>query len=74
MQMVPFTMKLEKHQAKILEAIAQKTHVPKAGLIREGIELVIQKYKEGVITPELRKLVDQGVQEDTALLRRLSKA
>ena len=72
--MVPFTMKLEKNQAKLIEAIAKKTHVPKSSLIREGVELVIQKYREEVITSELRQLVDQSVQEDIQLLCKLAKA
>lgn len=74
MNMVPFTMKLEKTQSKFLDAISKKTHVPKSGLIREGIELVIRKYQEDVITPELRQLIDKTVQEDIGLLRRLAKA
>lgn len=73
MNMVAFTMKLEKTQAKLLDAITKRTNIPKSSLVRQGVEFVIKKYQEEVINPELRKLLDKNLRQDLGLLKRLAK-
>jgi len=70
----PYSLNIEASQLKLLDEISKRTHVPKSALIRKGIEMVLQQTSEDVLTPELRKEIDQMLHEDRNLLNRLAQA
>ncbi|MBI2069034.1 MAG: ribbon-helix-helix domain-containing protein [Elusimicrobia bacterium] len=74
MELKPFTTKLDKKTIDALKALSLKTRIPQSELVREGIALVLRRHAEDVITPYLRTEVEDLLQEDRNLLRRLSDA
>lgn len=70
----PYTLKIDSKELKILEEVSERTHIPKSALIRKGIQLVILQTSEDVLTPKLRREIDQLLHEDQVLLNRLAKA
>lgn len=72
--MKAMTLKLEEHQLKLLDKVSRATHIPKSALVRKGIDLVLRQMKEEVISPELRREIDELLTEDYELLKQLAKA
>ena len=70
----PISLKLEERQVKLLEQISKATHIPKSALVRQGIDLILQRMKEDVISLEVRKEIDSLLKDDRDLLKRLSDA
>lgn len=68
-----FSTKLPKEQLKAIKKLSEKTRIPQSELIREGIHLVLLRYEEDVVTPQLRKEIDSLLQKDAKLLERLAK-
>ena len=68
------SLKLDPKQLRMLLKLSQETHVPKSSLIRQGIDLVLRKAGEDVISSELRREVDAVLTEDRGLLKKLAKA
>ena len=68
------SLKLDERQLKALDEVSRATRIPKSALVRKGIDLVLQQAKEDVITADLRREIDDLLQEDSRLLKRLSKA
>ncbi len=71
--MKPISLKIEKNQLELLEALAKETHISKSRLIREGIDLIIRKHKEDIVSSDLREEIDILIKEDKELLIKLSK-
>jgi hypothetical protein len=72
--MKTISLKLEDRQIKLLDAVSRATKVPKSALIRKGVDLVLSQAKEDVVTADLRREIDELLDEDTKLLSKLSKA
>ena len=72
--MKTISLKLEERQIRLLDAVSRATSIPKSALIRNGIDLILLQAKEDLITADLRREIDELVEEDRQLLRRLSKA
>ncbi|HSE40349.1 MAG TPA: ribbon-helix-helix domain-containing protein [Acidobacteriota bacterium] len=72
--MKTISLKLEDRQIKLLNAVSRATRIPKSALIRKGVDLVLSQAKEDIVTADLRREIDDLLQEDRQLLRRLSKA
>jgi len=72
--MKAMSLKLEDRQLKLLEQVSRATHVPKSALVRQGIELILLRAKEDVVSADFRREVDALVSQDRDLLRRLAKA
>ena len=68
------SLKLEDRQLKLLEQVSRATHIPKSVLVRQGIELILLRAKEDVVSADFRREVDALVNQDRALLKRLAKA
>lgn len=68
------TIKLEDRQARLLDKVSRVTHIPKSALIRQGVDLVLRRTKEDVVSLELRDEIDKLLKEDQELLKRLAKA
>ena len=69
----PFNTKLEDHQIRTLDALSSSTHIPKARLVRQAIELLITQYQNDVLSSEFIHLVNDSIAENTNLLKRLAK-
>lgn len=72
--MKAMTLKLEEQQLKLLDKVSRVTHIPKSALVRKGIDLVLRQMQEEVISPELRREIDELLTEDYELLKQLAKA
>lgn len=72
--MKTISLKLEDRQIKLLDAVSRTTRIPKSALIRKGVDLVLSQAREDIVTAELRREIDNLLNEDSKLLRRLSKA
>ena len=71
--MKSISLKIEKNQLKLLEALAKETHIPKSKLIRDGIDLIIRKHKEDVVSLDLQEEIDMLINEDKELLKKVEK-
>ena len=74
MNLIALSAKLPKEQVKALKSLSERTRIPQSELIREGIDLVLERHKEDVVTPELRRQIDKLLSKDAHLLKRLAKA
>ena len=72
--MKAISLKLEDRQLKLLGQVSRATHIPKSVLVRQGIELILLRAKEDVVSVDFRKEVDALVNQDRELLKRLAKA
>ena len=72
--MKAISLKLEDRQLKLLGQVSRATHIPKSALVRQGIELILLRAKEDVVSVDFRKEVDALVNQDRELLKRLAKA
>ena len=70
----PISLKIEASQLKVLDAVARETHIPKTTLIRQGIDLILRRHKDDVLSAGLQKEINSLLSEDKKLLERLSKA
>lgn len=74
MALKAFTTKLDEKILKALKAVSERTRIPQSELVREGVELVLRRHAEDIVSPGLRQDIEELLQEDKGLLRRLSKA
>lgn len=68
------SLKLDVAQLKVLDSVSKETHIPKTSLIRQGIDLILRRHKEDVVSARLQKEIDSLLSEDKDLLSRLAKA
>ena len=74
MNLIALSAKLPREQMRALKSLSERTRIPQSELLREGIDLVLERHKEDVVTPELRRQIDKLLSEDAHLLKRLAKA
>lgn len=72
--MKTMSLKIGDAQLKLLKAMSKATRIPQSALVRQGIELILLRAKEDVITPEFRRDVDAFIRENRSLLKRLADA
>ncbi len=71
--MKAISLKLEDRQLKLLEEVSRVSRIPKSALIRQGIDLVLERLRADIVSPELRREVDALLREDHELLKRLAQ-
>ena len=74
MALKAFSMKMDEKTLKALKAVSERTRIPQSELVREGVELALRRHAEDIVSPELRKDIEELLSEDKGLLRRLAKA
>lgn len=74
MGLKPYTTKLDEKTLRALKAISERTRIPQAELVREGVELALRRHAEDIVSPQLRQDIEELLREDKGLLQRLSKA
>ena len=72
--MKAMSLKLEDRQLRLLEQVSRATHIPKSSLVRQGIELVLLRAKEDIVSADFRREVDALISQDREVLKRLAKA
>ena len=72
--MKAISLKLQERQLKLLEQTSRATHISQSSLMRQGIDLILLRFKEDVLSPEFRREVDALLTQDRELLTRLAKA
>ena len=72
--MKAISLKVDERQLKLLEEVSRATHIPKSSLVRQGIELILLRAKEEVLSAGFRREVDALLSQDRELLKRLAKA
>lgn len=70
----PFNTKLEEKQIDLLDRISSATHIPKSVLVRQAIDILVDQYKEDIISPEFTQIVNESLGQNIKLLKKLSKA
>lgn len=74
MSLKAFTTKLDGKTLKALKAVSERTRIPQAELVREGVELALRRHAEDIVSPRLRAEIEDLLLEDRKLLQRLAKA
>ncbi len=74
MRLKAYTTKLDEKMLKALKAVSVRTRIPQSELVREGVELALRRHAEDIVSPQLRKDIEELLNEDQGLLQRLSKA
>lgn len=69
----PFNTKLEERQLKALDALCSSTRIPKARLVRQAVDLLIEEYQNDILSDEFRQIVDNSIAENAKLLKRLAQ-
>ena len=72
MALKAFTTKLDAKLLQTLRAVSEKTHIPQAELVREGLALALRRHQEDIVSSELRLEIEALLLEDRALLKRLA--
>lgn len=74
MALKAYTTKLDDKMLKALKAVSERTRIPQSELVREGVELALRRHAEDVVSADLRREIEELLNEDKGLLQRLSKA
>ena len=74
MALKAYTTKLDEKTLRTLKAVSERTRIPQSELVREGVELALRRHAEDIVSPELRKDIEELLREDKGLLQRLAKA
>ncbi len=74
MALKAFTTKLDEKTVKALKAVSERTRIPQSELVREGVELALRRHAEDIISPDLRRDIEELLREDKSVLQRLAKA
>lgn len=69
-----YTTKLDEKTLRALRAVSEQTRISQSELVREGINLMLRKHAEEIVTPELQEEIESLLREDKGLLKRLAKA
>lgn len=68
-----FNTRLEDRQIKALNVLSSSTHIPKARLVRQAIDLLIEEHQNDILSDEFMQIVDGSIAENANLLKRLAR-
>lgn len=68
-----YATKLEDNQVKALKKLSAETKIPQAELVRQAIDLFLEKFKADRERLEFLKRLDARLDEDKEALKRLAK-
>jgi hypothetical protein len=71
--MKTISVKLEDRQWRLLEKASKATGMPTSALIRQGIDLVLERLSADAMSPAFRREVSTLLHEDRVLLKRLAR-
>ena len=70
--MIKYSTQLREKEVRILRRLSEQTRIPQSKLLEEAIDLLAAQFANDVITPEFRRTVDQSIQRNLPLLKRLA--
>jgi len=64
--------KLEERQVELLKRLSQETKIPQAELLRQAVDLLLQKWQRDQERLEFIKRLDERLEEDREAMERLA--
>lgn len=68
-----YAAKLEEHQIKALKHLSKDTKVPQAELLRQAVDLLLERWRSDQERLEFIKRLDRRLEEDRGTMERLAK-
>jgi len=68
-----FATKLEERQIEALKRLSQETRIPQAELLRQAVDLLLEKWQRDRERLEFLKRLDERLEEDREALQRLAE-
>lgn len=67
-----YAAKLEERQIEFLRKLSQETKIPQAELLRQAVDLLLQKWQRDQECLEFIKRLDKRLEEDREAMERLA--
>lgn len=68
-----YAAKLEERQIEALRKLSEETKIPQAELLRQAVDLLLEKWAKDRERLEFLKRLDERLEEDREALERLAK-
>jgi len=68
-----YAAKLEECQIEALKKLSQETKIPQAELLRQAVDLLLEKWQSDQERLEFIKRLDRRLEEDKEAMERLAK-
>lgn len=68
-----YAAKLEERQIEALKHLSKDTKVPQAELLRQAVDLLLERWKSEQERLEFLRRVDEDLEEDRKAMERLSR-
>ncbi len=68
-----YAAKLEERQIEALKKLSQETKIPQAELLRQAVDLLLEKWQRDRERLEFLKRLDERLEEDKEALQRLAE-
>ena len=68
-----YAAKLEERQIEALKRLSRETKIPQAELLRQAVDLLLEKWRDERERLEFLKRLDKRLEEDREALERLAK-
>ena len=69
---IKYSTKLGQKEVRTLRRLSEQTRIPQSKLLEEAVHLLEAQFANDVVTPEFRRQVDQSIQRNLPLLKRLA--
>ena len=69
---IKYSTKLGQKEVRTLRRLSEQTRIPQSKLLEEAVHLLEAQFANDVVTPEFRRMVDQSIQRNLPLLKRLA--
>ncbi len=69
----PYTVKLEERQIEALKKLSEETKIPQAELLRQAVDLLLEKWAKDRERLEFLRRVDADLDEDREALEKLAR-
>lgn len=73
MMLKTYAAKLEERQIEALKHLSQETKVPQAELLRQAVDLLLEKWQGDREQLKFLKRVDEDLEEDREAMEQLSR-
>lgn len=68
-----YAVKLEERQIEALKKLSEETKIPQAELLRQAVDLLLEKWAKERERLEFLRRLDERLEEDREALERLAK-
>ena len=70
---IKYSTKMGQKEVRTLRRLSEQTRIPQSKLLEEAVHLLEAQFANDVVTPEFRRMVDQSIQRNLPLLKRLAE-